>query len=93
MRINGYTTGETIRYASMECYGITVLGILLGLAAGQLFSNFLINIIDQLSACFVKEPLWISFTASAAITAVISAVIHFSAFRKIRTLKLSDIQK
>ena len=93
MRINGYTTGETIRYASMECYGITALGILLGLAAGQVFCSFLIRLIEQLTMSFVRDPLWISFAASAAITAVISGVIHFLAFRKIRGLKLSDIQR
>ncbi len=93
MRINGYTTGETIRYASMECYGITALGILLGLALGQGFCAFLIRLIEQLSIGFVKEPTWVSFVASALITAVISGVIHYFAFRKIRTLKLSDIQR
>lgn len=91
MRINGYTAAETIRYASLECYGITLLGILLGLVAGQLFSSWLFTQIEQLSASFVREPVWISFVASAAITAVISAVIHFAAFRKIRGLKLSDM--
>lgn len=91
MRINGYTSAETIRYASMECYGITLLGILLGLVAGQVFSSWLFTQIEQLSASFVREPVWISFVASAVITAVISAVIHFAAFRKIRGLKLSDM--
>ena len=93
MRINGYTTGETMRYASMECYGITALGILLGLAGGQAFSVFLIRRIDQMAISFVKEPLWVSFAVSAAITAVISGTIHYFAFRKIRNLKLSDIQR
>ena len=93
MRINGYTTGETIRYASMECYGITAAGILLGLIGGQAFSAFLIRQIEQISMGFVKEPAWVSFAASAVITAAISAVIHFFAFRKIRGLKLSDIQR
>ena len=93
MRINGYTTGETIRYASMECYGITALGILLGLVAGYAFCSFLIRLIEQLSMGFVQEPIWISFAASAVITALISGTIHFFSFRKIRKLKLSDIQK
>ncbi len=77
----------------MECYGITALGILAGLAGGQLFGTYLLRKIDQLAMCFVRDPVWISFAASAAITAAISAVIHFLAFRKIRGLKLSDIQK
>lgn len=93
MRINGYTTGETIRYASMECYGITLLGILLGLAAGQAFGGFVIKLVGLLSMRFVKEPVWMTFAASAGITALISGAIHFFAFRKIRDLKLSDIQK
>ena len=93
MRINGYTTRETIRYASVECYVITALGILLGLAAGQAFTAFLLRLIEQLSICFVTEPIWISFVVSSVITAVISAVIHVFAFRKIRSLKLSDIQR
>ena len=55
--------------------------------------TYLLRKIDQLAMCFVRDPVWISFAASAAITAAISAVIHFPAFRKIRGLKLSDIQK
>ena len=82
-----------MRYASMECYGITLLGILLGLAAGQAFSSFVIGRIEQISMSYVHEPLWISFAASAAITAVISGVIHALAIRQIRGLKLSDMQK
>ena len=93
MRINGYSTRETILYASMECYGITLLGILLGLAGGHFFSSFLIGLVEQLSMGFVKEPLWITFAGSAVITAVISAAVHFFAFRQIRSLKLSDIQQ
>ena len=49
--------------------------------------------VEQLSMGFVQEPTWISFAASAVITALISGTIHFFAFRKIRSLKLSDIQK
>ena len=93
MRINGYTSGETIRYASMECYGITAAGILLGLGAGYLFSLYLVGRIEQLAMSFVKNPVWISFAASAGITAAISAIIHTIAFRKIRSLKLSDIKQ
>ncbi len=93
MRINGYTTAETIRYASMECYGITLLGILVGLGSGFGFATDVRSKIDQLSLSFVAAPHWVAFVASAAITAVISWGLHYLAFRKIRNLKLSDIQK
>ena len=93
MRINGYTTKETIRYASMECYWITAIGIIAGLAGGQAFSSWLIRLVEQQTVQYVRDPIWVSFAASAAITAAISGVIHYISFRKIRNLKLSDIQK
>ncbi len=93
MRINGYTRKETIRFASMECYGITLLGILLGLVIGQAIGSFTISRIGQVSMQFVREPVWISYAASVLLTALISAVIHAFAFRKIRTLKLNDIHQ
>lgn len=53
----------------------------------------MIKLVGLLSMRFVKEPVWMTFAASAGITALISGAIHFFAFRKIRDLKLSDIQK
>ncbi len=41
----------------------------------------------------IMEALLGSDDLNDAITAAISGVIHFFAFRKIRDLKLSDIQK
>ena len=92
MRINGFTTGETIRYASLESYATTAAGILLGLAAGWLLSAVICRSIDQPFIQMVRDPFWVSFAAPALITAVISAVIHYQSFRKIRDLKLSDLQ-
>lgn len=92
MRINGFTTGETIRYASLESYATTAAGILLGLAAGWLLSAVICRSIDQPFIQMVRDPFWVSFAAPALITAVISAVIHYQSFRKIRDLKLSDPQ-
>ena len=71
--------------------GITLLGILPGLVGGYALSIRLIAQTEQLQISFVRDPMWISFAASAGITAVISALIHFIAFRKIRGLKLSDL--
>ncbi len=92
MRINGFTTRETIWYASLESYGSTVAGILLGLGVGWLLSSIIIRSLDQLYVKLVHDPHWISFAVSILITAVISLVIHFMSFRKIRDLKMSDIQ-
>ncbi len=92
MRINGYTTGETIRFASLESYATTLLGIIIGLFAGNAMGSFIIRQVEQPSIQFARDAVWISFAASAGITAAISWVIHSIAFRKIRSLKLSDLK-
>ncbi len=69
------------------------LGILLGLVIGQAIGSFTISRIGQVSMQFVREPVWISYAASVLLTALISAVIHAFAFRKIRALKLNDIHQ
>ena len=92
MRINGFTTGETIRYASLESYATTAAGILLGLVAGWLLGTVICRGLDQPFIQMVRDPSWVSFAAPALMTAVISGGIHFLSFRKIRDLKLSDIQ-
>lgn len=93
MRINGFTTKETIRYASRESYVTTLAGILLGLATGWLLGTVICRALDQPFIQMVRDPHWITFAASGLITAVISGIIHYLSFRKIRDLKLSDMQQ
>ena len=88
MRINGFTTKETIRYASLESYGTT-----LGIAVGWLIGSAARSGLDQPFIQFCRDPHWVSFAASALITILISGTIHWFSFRKIRDLKLSDMQR
>ena len=92
MRINGYTTRETIRFASLESYATTLIGIVIGLIGGHLMGTFIIRQMEQPTLQFVREPIWISFAASSLVTILISLTIHWMAFRKIRDLKLADLK-
>ena len=93
MRINGFTTRETIRYASMESYLTTLCGIVLGLIIGHLLGTYASRVMEQTTIQYVGEPYWASFVFSALITGVISWVIHGHTFRQIRNLKLSDLKE
>ena len=93
MRINGFTTKETIRYASLESYGTTLAAIPLGIAVGWLIGSAARSGLDQPFIQFCRDPHWVSFAASALVTILISGTIHWFSFRKIRDLKLSDMQR
>ena len=93
MRINGFTAKETIRYASLESYGTTLAAIPLGIAVGWLIGSAARSGLDQPFIQFCRDPHWVSFAASAGITLLISGTIHRFSFRKIRDLKLSDMQR
>lgn len=93
MRINGFTARETIRYASLESYGTTLAGIPLGIAVGWIIASAARSGLDQPFIQFCRDPHWVPFAASAIITLLISGTIHMVSFRKIRTLKLSDLQR
>lgn len=92
MRINGFTTKETIRYASLESYGIILAAIPLGIAVGWVIASAIRSGLDQPFIQFCRDPHWVSLAASALITILISGTIHWLSFRKIRDLKLSDMQ-
>ena len=93
MRINGFTARETIRYASLESYGTTLAGIPLGIAVGWIIASAARSGLDQPFIQFCRDPHWVPFAASAMITLLISGTVHGISFRKIRALKLSDLQR
>ena len=90
---NGFTTKETIRYASLESYGTTLAAIPLGIAVGWIIGSAARSGLDQPFIQFCRDPHWVSFVASALVTILISGTIHWFSFRKIRDLKLSDMQR
>ena len=91
MRINGFTTGECIRYAACDLAVTTVLGIALGLAAGAWLGWRVSILLEQPNVVNVRTPDIRSFIFSFLITALLSALINSLALRKIKRLKLSDL--
>ena len=91
MRINGFTTGETVGYILRENVITTLLGILLGIAAGCIASGVILRSIERVDLQMMREISLPACALSALITLGFAAVMNFLALRKIRKLKLSDI--
>ncbi len=92
MRINGYSTRDTIRYASLENYGSLVLGILLGMGVGTPIAGYIIRQIEQQHLALVREPALLAYLFSAGLTAAIVLTVQWISMRKVRDMKLSDLR-
>lgn len=91
MRINGFTTREVINYVLREMIVTTVLGIVLGLAAGSFLGYQIIRLMESASVGFVHHVQLDAWLFAALITVVYSVSINILALRKVKDLKLTDV--
>ena len=91
MRVNGFTSGECIRYAAVDLVVTTILGTLFGLALGGWLGRAILGTTETPYIQMIREPAVQSFLYSALITCGFSALTNAWALRRIRHLKLSDL--
>lgn len=91
MRINGFTSGECIRYLQLDLIVTTVLGTVAGLAFGGYMGARILRIAETPYIQAIRDPRIESFLFSALATFAFSAVTNGLALRRIRSLKLTDI--
>ena len=92
MRVNGFTVREVKRYVSLELIASTIIGILIGWGAGSLLGYRIIMLLESDFLHFLRGIQWDSWLYAALITTLFSAVIGAIAMRKIKKLKLVDVQ-
>ncbi len=91
MRINGFTTKEVIAYVTRETVFTTILGILLGLAAGSYVGYRIVRAMEQ---SFIQLERGVCFPAwgyAAAMTVLFTVIVNIIALRKVKNLKLTDV--
>jgi ABC-type antimicrobial peptide transport system permease subunit len=91
MRVNGFTVRECVVYVSWDLIVTTLIGILLGLVAGHFLGQTVLPVTEGPYMHFVHEPDLRTYLFSALITAGFSALISGAALRRVKNLKLSDI--
>ncbi len=92
MRINGFTTGETVAYVLRENIVTTICGILLGLVIGNLAAYYNLRSIERVELQMIREISIKACLLSAGITLLFAVIVNFLALWKLRHLKLSDVQ-
>ena len=91
MRINGFSANECIRYVALDLVVTTVLGTLLGLVVGGLMGSRILGVTETPYIQMIREPRVESFLFAALITIGFSLITNWFALRRIRNLKLTDI--
>ena len=91
MRINGFTSGECIRYVALDLIVTTVLGTAVGLAGGGVMGQHILRVTETPYIQMIREPRLESFLFAALFTFVFSLLTNGYALRRIRKLKLTDI--
>lgn len=91
MRINGFSADECIRYVALDLVVTTVLGTLVGLVVGGLMGARILGVTETPYIQMVRDPRPESFLFAALITFGFSAITNYFALRRIKNLKLTDI--
>ena len=91
MRINGFTSGECIRYVAVDLIVTTILGTAVGLVVGGLMGQRILRVTETPYIQMIREPRLESFLYAALFTLVFSLLTNGYALRRIRKLKLNDI--
>lgn len=91
MRINGFSVKETKRYVSLEIVVSTVLGIILGCLAGIALAHRVITVLEPTDIFFTKSVQYGAIGIASLISSVFTAITATWALRKVKHLKLTDI--
>lgn len=90
MRVNGFTTKETINYVLRETIVTTILGILLGIVLGTGLGYAIVRALEQPFVQFDRHISVLACVIAAGITAVFAVIINAIVLRKVKNLKLTD---
>ena len=90
MRVNGFTVKEVIGYVLRETVVTTIIGILLGTAAGAGLAYRIIRTLEQTFIQFYRGADPAAMAIAAGITVLFTVTVNVIALRKVRDLKLTD---
>ncbi|MBR1796991.1 MAG: FtsX-like permease family protein [Clostridiales bacterium] len=93
MRINGFTLGQTILYASLEIILYTLAGIIIGLGVGSVLAIRINTLIGGVSFYPIRTIQFEAWGLATLITIIYSFLISAWALRKVKRLRLTDINE
>jgi putative ABC transport system permease protein len=93
MRINGFSLREVIGYVARESLTITILGIIVGVGGGIVFTKLAVVLMENSHVLFERRPYVLAWVFAALFNVAFTVAIDFIAFSKIGKVALTDIGK
>ncbi|MBO7364159.1 MAG: ABC transporter permease [Lachnospiraceae bacterium] len=90
MRVNGFTSGQTIGYLLREIAVTTAVGIVLGIVAGAFMGYYILRSLEQSFVQFDRTVSLGAWGLGAAITVLFAVIVNWAVLRKVKDLKLTD---
>ena len=91
MRVNGFSTKQAIGYLRKETIATLVIGLALAVLYGTPLSSMIINMLDQPDTLLVREFNIYAWLIAIVFESIFAACINKFAFRKVKKLKVTDI--
>ena len=89
----GFYNGETAAYIYRENIVLTIVGAIVGLLLGSVFTKFVVETIQMDMVMFSKENNPMSFVWGFVLTAVFSAIVNIIMYRKMKKIDMVESLK
>ena len=91
MRVNGFSVKQCIFYLMREALITAILGFIIGVIIGTLLAKMMVMIIEQPDVMLYRGFQPVSWVIAVVMEAVFAFVTDFLAFRKVKNVKVTDI--
>ena len=91
MRVNGFSMKQGIGYLIRETLMTTLLGFVIAVGLGSAIAYYLVRLIEQPDVMLDRSFMFFSWISAILLEAVFAACIDAWVFRKVRKIKVTDI--
>lgn len=93
IKVLGFYNGETAAYIYRENIVLTIVGAIVGLLLGSVFTRFVVETIQMDMVMFSKENDPMSFVWGFLLTAAFSAIVNIIMYRKMKKIDMVESLK
>ena len=91
MRVNGFSMQQGIGYLMRETLTTTLIGFVVAILLGGTISRWLVGMIEQPDLMLDRRFIWTAWLWAVLLEGAFSFTINAWVFRKVRNIKVTDI--
>ena len=91
MRVNGFSVKQCVRFLIREAVITTLLGFVIAVIFGGITTRILVGVIEQPDAMLYRDFQPLSWAVAVAMEGIFAFITDFLSFRKVKDVKVTDI--